>query len=172
MHFFLLYIHSLDSVTLSQCGIGPAQLWCAPAHTRRETFAGWAVNRGRVSGVWRAAASLFPEPSLPCSGTPCQIHTDVRWPQPVFQPSQAPTLPSASVFPSAGWESACKQGEVLYYSTRVCYNPTQWCSCCLPTWMQPFCQVTAIPSARNKQVSRTPSHDREIIISLLCSQPK
>lgn len=35
--------------------------------------------------------------------------------------------------------------EVLCYSTRVCYNSTQWSSCCLPTWMQPFSKQSQFP---------------------------
>lgn len=98
-------------------------------HTRiqrfpwRETFADRALSRGQVCGAWGTVTSLGPH--FPCSSTRCQNHKDVRWPQPVFQLSQAPTLPSASIFPSSGWESACKQagGVMLQHSCLLQLHP-------------------------------------------------
>lgn len=147
-------------------------LMCTRTHLKGNLC--WLSSEQETS-VWCLESGHFP---VPCALTPpAAAHgakstrmlgghslyfsqaRHLRFPLPPFSRLQAEKVP-------------VNKGEVLCYSTRVCYNPTQWCSCCLPTWMQPFRQVIAIPSARNKQASRTPSHDQEIIISLLCSQPK
>lgn len=85
--------------------MGPAQLWHARTHLKGKP--GWLSSE---QGTSVRCLERGPLP-VPCALTP------------VLQPSHTPTLPSASVFPCAGWERACKQGEVLCYSTVSATTP-------------------------------------------------
>lgn len=124
-----------------------------PEHTWRESLAGWALSREQVSGVWREVPCPCPVPSLLLSSQATHLH----FPLPPFSRVQAEKGP-------------VNKGRC--YATAQC--PLQL----HPTVFLLFTHLDAalLPSNHNspckERASTTPSHDRGIIISLLCLQPK
>lgn len=114
-------------------------------------------EQGTSSGCLEGGAFTVPCALAPPAAALCQTHQDVRCPQPVFKPSQAPTLPSASVFLSAGGESACKQGGsgVLRHSCLLQLHPMVFL-------LFTHLDATLLPSNHNSQCKEQASIQNSI----------
>lgn len=147
-----------------------------------ESFCWLSYAQG--TGDWPLETGYLTPPSDTCPRSPCSSTLGAKSTKMLggadcflAKPgTYAPLRLSASLFPSASPECACRQGGgvMLQRSCLLQPNPCgwQWCSRCFTSQMEPFSQVITIPNPRNKLVSRTPSRNQEIIISLLCSHTK